>query len=274
MDFPMCAMNMEPLVMETARDDSGMESSATRIVLRSSRRIVLMVHMETRQSNKYKMYLAVKKVVDEKTALWQTFPAFISDYNRWKARISSIKTLGEQQDSATGGIAENKTTARKTMSDAAFEIASAIHVYAINQADKELAEKVKFSVTDLLAGKDTESSKRCTGIYTIAQASLAAIADYGVTAEKVDNLNILIGAYDGLLVGPQTAKAKIKTITAQLATEFDKADELLNDHLDKLMVQFKTSQPAFYSDYANARNIIDSGGGHASPPPTPPAPPQ
>ena len=46
---------------------------------------------------------------------------------------------------------------------------------------------------------------------------------------------------------------------------------ILNDRIDGLMEQFKDSGTTFYSDYKNARRIVDTGGPSA--PPTPPPPP-
>ena len=44
---------------------------------------------------------------------------------------------------------------------------------------------------------------------------------------------------------------------------------ILNDRIDGLMEQFKSSGTSFYSDYKNARRIVDTGGPSAPPPPGP-----
>jgi hypothetical protein len=41
-------------------------------------------------------------------------------------------------------------------------------------------------------------------------------------------------------------------------------DELLNDRLDALAVQFKESQPAFFNAYTAARAVVSHPGGRAS----------
>ena len=54
----------------------------------------------------------------------------------------------------------------------------------------------------------------------------------------------------------------------------DRADGILNNGLDNLMLRFEETQPDFFRDYTNARIIIDRPGGHGnSNPPTPPTPP-
>ncbi|MDR0630628.1 MAG: hypothetical protein LBF70_01150, partial [Holosporales bacterium] len=47
--------------------------------------------------------------------------------------------------------------------------------------------------------------------------------------------------------------------TGNLAKAFAEADSILYDGLDKLITRFKTSDPAFYTDYKNARNLIMQG---------------
>ena len=44
----------------------------------------------------------------------------------------------------------------------------------------------------------------------------------------------------------------------------DLGDGLLTDQLDKLVLQFKDSEPEFYNNYTNARVIVDNASGRDS----------
>ncbi len=57
---------------------------------------------------------------------------------------------------------------------------------------------------------------------------------------------------------PREAIATGKTVTKQVAGEFRAADRLLRNGLDELILQFKVTSPAFFSDYQNARAIVDT----------------
>lgn len=59
-------------------------------------------------------------------------------------------------------------------------------------------------------------------------------------------------------------RATTSSATKELSKLFKQVDELLNDRLDALAVQFKESQPAFWHAYNTARVIVDSTGGRAS----------
>ena len=57
---------------------------------------------------------------------------------------------------------------------------------------------------------------------------------------------------------PRHAITSGATVTAQVEEEFAAADKLLNEGLDKLIVQFQATAPQFYADYTNARVIVDA----------------
>jgi hypothetical protein len=73
---------------------------------------------------------------------------------------------------------------------------------------------------------------------------------------------------------PQVARGEAKGAGQAMDASCGRADGILNNGLDNLMLKFEDTQPDFFRDYTNARIIIDRPGGHGSnPPPTPPTPP-
>ncbi len=90
----------------------------------------------------------------------------------------------------------------------------------------------------LLAGRGQDSSDKCKDI-------LAALADYGVTQADLDELSGLIAAFDALAPKPQAARASAKSAGQALDAAFDRADGLLNNGFDKLMLQFEDRHPDF-----------------------------
>lgn len=78
--------------------------------------------------------------------------------------------------------------------------------------------------------------------------------------------------YRTLVTSPTSARTQRKGITEEIEAQFGRADELLEDGPDKLILQFRESAPAFFRDYQNARAIQDRGGGRGDEP-APPAPP-
>jgi hypothetical protein len=91
-----------------------------------------------------------------------------------------------------------------------------------------------------------------------------ALRNHCCHADRTSNR---INAYVAAIGSPRVARAKITTATGLLETEFARADMILQERIDGLIEQFKDSGTTFYSDYKNARRIVDTGSQ-----PTPPAP--
>jgi hypothetical protein len=160
------------------------------------------------------------------------------------------------------------------MCKAANIIAGAVAAYAHKINNHELLTRVDTSLSILASGRGQNSSDKCKDILSAAKANLTVLGDYDVKQGDLDNLSQLIDAYDLLAPAPQVARASSKSTSQALDAAFDKADGILNNSLDNLMLRFEDTQPEFFRDYMNARQIIDLRGGHGNgqkptPAPTP-----
>jgi glycine/D-amino acid oxidase-like deaminating enzyme len=79
---------------------------------------------------------------------------------------------------------------------------------------------------------------------------------YGVDAPLRNELEQAINDFQAALAQPRDVIVEKKQYTGNLVKAFAEADSILYDGLDKLILKFKTSVPAFYTDYKNARNLI------------------
>jgi len=218
--------------------------------------------MNTKQLNKLTMYLAVEGICDASPAVWQTLQAFADVYTDLKTRVNNIQTFAQSQTQDTSGIAADKKAARQAMCAAALPIANAVHAYAVKTKNNTLAAEMDFSMSDLMAGRDVQSRDNCQNITTTANANLASLASYGITAAKLTALNGAIAAYNLLISKPRDTRAQGKTITGNVQAEFDAADEDLVI-MDDLTGQITNAK--FVDDYNNARTIVDTAASHASP---------
>ena len=226
--------------------------------------------MTTKQLNKLTTALAVEGICDANTVIIATVPAFAASYADVQSHVTNIQTLWQAQAQNTRGIAEDKQQARLAMCNTALPVAKAVHAYATKAQNNTLADGVDYSLSDLMAGRDTESARRCQEIYDTANTNLTALADYGLTAAKLALLKAAIAAYNLFVTKPREVRAQHKTTTGSIQTEFDLLDGALGV-LDDLIQQFAPASQKFVDDFNNARTIVDTSASHASPaPPTPP----
>jgi len=214
--------------------------------------------LSSKHENKYRMYLSVQKVGEDNPAVIATVPAFATDFDEFTASAARIGTMSKKRAEPTKGIARDKQFCREQMCKAGAAIAGAVHSWAAKNNNLELADKVDFSYSDLLAGRDRASAEKCQNVHKAATDNLASLGQHGVTVAKLTELQAKIDAYSECLPKPRAAIGSNKTTTLQLETEFAAADRLLNNSLDKLALQFESSHPQFFQDWQNARIIVDN----------------
>ncbi len=104
------------------------------------------------------------------------------------------------------------------------------------------------------------------------EAAKHDLADYGGGPLAVEAFNTRITAYNAIQNAPRDAVVAVSGLTTALAEQFVLGDKIVKQRLDKLMEQFRESQPQFFAEYKSARSIVDRGGGQtASPTPVPAA---
>lgn len=232
--------------------------------------------MNAPQENKLSMYLTVKAVCAPAPiqTIWSPLTAFADNYAAFLLKIGLIQQLAAAQTADRTGASRDKAGIMESLADALMAVAGALTAYATVGNDQTLAAKVDFSRSTFLRLRDSEISGTAKMIHTEATGRLAALAPYGVTAPMLDGLQDEIDTYEIIVEAPRASVVGRKTVTTQIAEEFRKTDLLLENVLDRLMQQFKTTQPGFYRDYFNARIIIDRPGGlgREEQPPQPPTP--
>lgn len=160
--------------------------------------------------------------------------------------------------SSPSGAAQAKSESLVAVGDLAFEIAGAVLSYAEKDSDPALAAKVAFSRSAVTAGSGNAISARIQGILDVAVEELESLGDHGVTQAKINSLKQRLKTYDQLRVLPRQAQAAAAAATKQLSRLFPKATRLLDSRIDRLMWQFRASQPEFYDKYQTARAIVSA----------------
>ena len=229
--------------------------------------------MKTAVENKIGMFLSVIAVCDDKQTVLAALPAFAKAYQDFKTHVANIQVLARKQVRRKTGVAEDKQRLREDMCSQAAPVAAAVKVYAEDNKNRELAQRVNYSHSVLLVGRDIISADRCRDILAAATENLAKLGDYGVTSAKLTAIQAAIDAYAAAITKPREAHVLAKTVTGSIAEEAKAADAILKGHLDKLVSQLEDKDATFVADYRNARVIVAAAATRASGD-QPPAPAQ
>lgn len=220
--------------------------------------------MNAKQDNKVGMFRSVKLTCEGAADVWSSVPAFGTAFEKFSTCVEQIQEFAQKQAEVSRGATADKQRCREAMCDAALVIGGAVRAYAVDASDMELADNVGFSRSALLGGRDRSSAEKCQTIHRLATENVEDLAEHGVTAAKLKALQTKIDAYVACLQRPRQIIAESKTATARLESEIEKADVLLVDGLDRLVLHFKDSAPEFYSNYVNARVIVNNASGRDS----------
>ncbi len=213
--------------------------------------------MKKTQSSRLNAFLAVQKLLISNPTQVASVVALQESADELTDLIMNLNTNVRVQASPSGA-AEAKAEALTELGDVAFEIAGALLSLAEANRDRDLAARVNFSRSSVVAGSANAIVARCQNIVDAALENLAALSDHGVTQNKVAALKQKLKSYDTLRLMPRQAKAAAAAATRGLERLFPEVNRLLVTRMDKLIWQFRKSAPDFYDKYQVARSIVDA----------------
>ena len=136
-------------------------------------------------------------------------------------------------------------------------MAGGIHSYATEIGDGELAGKVSYSESRLPKGGPARLVARAETIVDLANKNLEALSEQNITEEKVTDLEAKIAAVKKAAGKPRASTVDRSAANKELIRLRRKGNTILKGRLDKLMVQFRDTNPEFYAKYKAARRIVN-----------------
>jgi Carboxypeptidase regulatory-like domain len=214
--------------------------------------------MNGKQNAKFKMYRATEKHCDDNTEITKNMPAFVAATVDFKAKVAELNGTTQLRSTVLTGITTDKNAFRQNLGTQAADVAGIIFAFASVSGNNTLKQEVNFSLSKLVQGNEEAFVSRCQNIHAKGVENLAALADYGITQQKLTGLATAITDYVAKSPNARTAKSNRKTLTANLSDLFKQADTILKERLDKLIVVFRADHPDFVKTYEANRIIIDA----------------
>jgi hypothetical protein len=228
--------------------------------------------MDSIQTSKLRMAKTTLGTLQNFKTAWQALPAFAEGVEELEESLTQIEALVQAQTSRTSSASAEKAQAFQALVDAAYEVAGAVHACAVASSNKELADRVDFSRSAVGDGSDSKVVARCQHILQAGMQHVESLGDYGVTSARLNILKKRIEAFQAVQTKPRQTTATVRAATKQLQTFFAQIDTLLKRRLDRLVIQFRESEPAFFNAYATARRTVASGARSSKEPKVLPAP--
>ncbi|NOU17119.1 MAG: hypothetical protein HOO91_06125 [Bacteroidales bacterium] len=212
--------------------------------------------------NKFAMIGTVIALLKQNVALWTSSTVFkvaVTDLESVKADIDNVRNGAEQK---TNGSTTTKGAHREELENKVYEVISVVYAMATRTGNKNLQADMKHSLSDLQGMRDGRLVALSAHVISIIRENATALKDYSVTEESATMLDSLCSSFSSRLSTPRVVVSERKAANESLDDLFGKADDILQNVIDKLMVPYKTSKPDFYSAYKSARKIVNYGTRH------------
>jgi hypothetical protein len=215
--------------------------------------------MIKQQENRVTMFTNTRSACLKNVSVWDKLPAFKAKFGEFEENYTKLGYYINIQIGVITGASENKADALDDMIEKALIVSGGIHAYAANAGDKLLKESMDFNKSGLKQTRDTISASNGQVIVDAARKVGDGLADYGVTAAVIEELQKAVNKFATASSIPGIAISDRKGAGVRIKKLIKLMTDLLNDSLDKMMEQFKKTAPDFYALYFNSRIIKDVG---------------
>jgi hypothetical protein len=214
--------------------------------------------MDIGNENSTTMLVTSDDTLQKYISIWTGFAAMEQCCTDLDAVITGLQNNSLIRESRIKGTTEDKHAKEIDMVNAALKVSSSVYVYAVDINDNELKEKMDFPKSRLNRMRDTQKADACELIHESANAVIASLAPYNITAADLMHLQSKIDIYHDNIAKPKIAvnRKAVARIDEDLLIRRGKS---ILKKIDKLMEHYKSSQPDFYEMYFKSRNIIELG---------------
>lgn len=203
------------------------------------------------------MFETTLAFLDTNNNIWKGGAAFADAVTRARDGTTQIRGRTGLQQSPTEGVTGEKAQVRDDLEEKLLVIADAIAAFAAKTADPDLAAQVQMTKSSLDGLSDSDLVLAAKRVTDAAEANMAALAPFGVTAPKNDEVKAAADLFANKKESPREAIIGRKIETLSLPNAIRAVRSIFRNELDKLMTAFKKPEPDFYTGYFAARIIVD-----------------
>lgn len=214
------------------------------------------------EENSLRRYNAMKQVLNDHSTVWNANATTTQAVTDFLNKLDELNNLGGQQLNTTKGVTNTKQNAREDLVDATMRHVSACKAYATNNNDLELYTTCKISRRKLLLARGEDMRALAQRLYNTISPEIANLGDYGADATSLLDWQNALTLFGSLLGAPRAEQAKKVASTKMLKRAFEDMRSIKDDRLSPLIMQYKSSNAAFYNSYVSSCAIANLGHRH------------
>jgi len=210
------------------------------------------------QESVNKMSVATVSYLSINGTITATLPGYTPLITTIQTSLTQLMPAIVQQEADKSGDTNNKKQLKAILIGQTMDIVRRTVAFGTNVNNSALLALVGYSESDLTKASDTKLVGICQVIHDNANAQVANLGTYGVTAAilttqqaSITNFNTAIPKDRVDTTDSSAATKLIGTLIKTITTTWAK--------IDTLVEIVKVTQPAFYNEYQSVRKVIDTG---------------
>jgi hypothetical protein len=212
--------------------------------------------MNTNQDNKLSMWRVLQDFLTENAAITDKLPGYNVWFGKLADSIDNVMKTTQMQIAQVKGVTERKNKLEEDLMLKLLELSGKVRAYAVMSGNLVLEGRFKVSRRQLRNLPDAILIAKAQGLVNNATEVQAEAAEYGVSAELLDQTQELTDMYAHAMPQPRAGIDERKQQTRAMAVVFSEGDEAVKV-IDVLVRIMEYTDPGFYSGYKSVRKIIN-----------------
>ena len=215
--------------------------------------------MDSKQNSHYLMFQSTYGTMNSNSGIWSGNSTISALVATLLANIGTIGTTDAQQTADTTGPTTTKNGVKNLLISTMLANAAAGYGYAASLGNDNLKAICHITLKDLSDMSEGDLVGASINLYNALNPVAASLGTWGASAATLSSQQSTQGSFSGNIGLPATARALTKAASQTLPTLITSTTDLLDEQLDRAMLQYKTTKPIFYKQYKNSRKLPKVG---------------
>lgn len=211
--------------------------------------------MNQDQSNHYTMYKGVSVFLTDNASIISGNAVIVGLQTQLNNNITSISDADTGQLHDNTGTTADKSAAKTALIDVLVKNAAAGYGYAASRDNNTLKEACHLTESALGDLSDANLYAAAVDLYNTLNPIIGSLSGWGIVPADLTTQQTAANTFNGHIGVPQAARAISHAATQTLPDLFTNTSKLLDEQMDRAMLQYKTSNPDFYKQYKVVRKL-------------------
>lgn len=213
--------------------------------------------MRKTTKEKMAMYYQVLTIVGKDQAVLDANPKLAAIIERLAEKLEALNASLNEQEAALKGVSLEKTIFLNEFKGLIMDIKHSLFIHASSTKNESLKDRNKMKSSALYKLTATKLQFICEQMLADMEEHEAVLAEYGITAEKLQRFHEMYADLAAVANSPRVAIIVRHAQVEKVASLEREIADLLRDELDRLMYLVRKDHADLYNKYLSARKVVE-----------------